>query len=65
MMERKPSTAQEALMERQILLAAMVALALAATVKVVAPVENAALAEAVRTHIPPVTLVHSHPMWLR
>ena len=51
-------------MDRQILLAAMVALALAATAKVVAPVETTALAGATKTQMPIFALVPTHPIWL-
>ena len=51
-------------MDRQFILAAAVALTLAATVKVLTPIETAALAEAAKIRIPVVTTVQPDTMWL-
>jgi len=56
--------AEEALVDRQILLATLVALALAATIKIVAPLETAAIGEAGKIRIPAATAVQPDTKWL-
>jgi len=55
---------QEAAMDRQFILAATVALTLAAIVKVLAPIETAALTQAAKAGIPAMTSVQPDTKWL-
>ena len=51
-------------MDRQFILAATVALTLAAIVKVLAPIETAALTQAAKAGIPAMTSVQPDTKWL-
>ena len=51
-------------MDKQFILAATVALTLAATVKVLTPIETAALSEAAKIGIPAIPAVQPDRMWL-